>query len=148
MTQPPNPPEQPGEKESPGAPHPPPGPGQPASQQSVPQQQPQGQQGYYPHSEPKAQGPSFGAIFSFDKFQTPKHARTFFLLIVVLVGLWWFFGIIDTVVQASAFPGDFPIWSVLESLLFSWVIPLLVIVFGRLGVELTAAAATLAQKRD
>lgn len=150
MTQPPNTPDQPGQNGGPAAPEPPQGPAQPAPQQPATQQE-QGQQGHYQQSQPKAQGAGLGELLSFEKFQTPKHAKTFFLAIVVLTALWWFFGIIDTFVNAFSYggaAGSFPIWMVLEALLFSWVVPVLVIVFGRLGVELTAAVATLAQKKD
>ncbi|WP_150461028.1 DUF4282 domain-containing protein [Nesterenkonia ebinurensis] len=101
----------------------------------------QGQQGYQqpPQNFPKG-GPSepnvFSALFTpdFSALQVQKFAKAFLYLIIAVAALWWLSSIISGIVLASSY-GSFDAWSLLRPILFGWIVPVLTIIFARLGLE-------------
>ncbi|GAA1811411.1 DUF4282 domain-containing protein [Nesterenkonia flava] len=129
-------------------------PGQPAPQypqQGYPQQgyPQQGGYGYSQQQPAQNKGPNgFSALFdfSFKTLHAERFGKVFFGLIVALAGIWWLANIIDALVRASM-ANDFAVWTFLEAVLLSWIIPALVVIFGRLLTELTVAAIRTSEKK-
>ena len=76
-----------------------------------------------------------------------KAAKAFYTLFLVIAAVWYISDVISGFVVAASSPGDFMVWTFLNPLLFGWIVPVIVLIFARLAIELTVASVRTSQKQ-
>ena len=127
---------------------------QPGSAPSAPSAHGAGYQGYpqpgYPQAPQQKKEPQgFGVLLDLDftTLKVEKAAKAFYTLFLVIAAVWYLSDVISGLVYATSGPGDFLVWSFLNPLLFGWIVPVIVLIFARLAIELTVASVRTSQKQ-
>ena len=127
---------------------------QPGSAPSAPSAHGAGYQGYgqpgYPQApQPKKEPQGFGVLLDLDftTLKVEKAAKAFYTLFLVIAAVWYLSDVISGLVYAASGPGDFTVWTFLNPLLFGWIVPVIVLIFARLAIELTVASVRTSQKQ-
>lgn len=127
---------------------------QPGSAPSAPSAHGTGYQGYpqpgYPQAPQQKKEPQgFGVLLDLDftTLKVEKAAKAFYTLFLVIAAVWYLSDVISGLVIAASGPGDFLVWSFLNPLLFGWIVPVIVLIFARLAIELTVASVRTSQKQ-
>ncbi|GAA1449777.1 DUF4282 domain-containing protein [Nesterenkonia lacusekhoensis] len=127
---------------------------QPGSAPSAPSAHGAGYQGYpqpgYPQAPQQKKEPQgFGVLLDLDftTLKVEKAAKAFYTLFLVIAAVWYLSDVISGLVIGASGPGDFLVWSFLNPLLFGWIVPVIVLIFARLAIELTVASVRTSQKQ-
>ena len=108
------------------------------------------QQGGYPQPpQQKKEAQGFGVLLDLDfsTLKVEKAAKAFYTLFLVIAAVWYISDVISGFVVAASSPGDFMVWTFLNPLLFGWIVPVIVLIFARLAIELTVASVRTSQKQ-
>lgn len=127
---------------------------QQAGAPSAPSAHGAGYQGYpqpgYPQAPQQKKEPQgFGVLLDLDftTLKVEKAAKAFYTLFLVIAAVWYLSDVISGLVIGASGPGDFLVWSFLNPLLFGWIVPVIVLIFARLAIELTVASVRTSQKQ-
>lgn len=132
---------------------------QPGSAPSAPSAHGAGYQGYpqpgypqpgYPQAPQQKKEPQgFGVLLDLDftTLKVEKAAKAFYTMFLVIAAVWYLSDVISGLVIGASGPGDFLVWSFLNPLLFGWIVPVIVLIFARLAIELTVASVRTSQKQ-
>ncbi|GEM_PF-5441286 len=108
-----------------------------------------GYQGYPQPPQQKKEAQGFGVLLDLDfsTLKVEKAAKAFYTLFLVIAAVWYISDVISGLVVAASGPGDFMVWTFLNPLLFGWIVPVIVLIFARLAIELTVASVRTSQKQ-